>query len=201
MTNKFEIKKELEKVKYEGVESMTRKQVDEVEKNVQNAQLRFERNKDRLERINRVLIDSKAGIEHLSDKLIDIKLDDSPNIEISDDNIVECLKQIEKKSEMILKEIKGDDLYDEIMLRIKGLKIDKLNQDPLRKKIEYDVPSLEPTKNNVRVRIPENEDELSDVDINAETEAEINERMKIKVEAHLRYDRMAKNKLRKAKGN
>ena len=110
--------------------------------------------------------------------------------------------QIEKKCSNLLNEIKSDDLYDEVMARIKGLRFDKTKQEPMFKKIEYDVPSLEPTKNNVRVRIPEKEDDdLSDIDIDAEAEAEINERMKIKVEAHLRYDRMAKNKLKKGKGS
>lgn len=94
---KFEIKKKLERVKYEGVESMTRKQIDEVEKNVAEAQNRFERNKDKLERMKKIEIDSKAGIEHLNDKLIDFKLDDEPNIAITDETLVESLIQIEKK--------------------------------------------------------------------------------------------------------
>ena len=55
----------MDKVKYEGVESMTRKQIDEVEKSVAEAQTRFERNKEKLERIDKIIIDSKAGIEHL----------------------------------------------------------------------------------------------------------------------------------------
>jgi len=94
---KFEIKKKLDKVKYEGVESMTRKQIDEVEKNVAEAQGRYERNKDKLERINRIVIDSKAGIEHVSDRLLDLKLDDEPNIVVTEDTLVESLMQIEKK--------------------------------------------------------------------------------------------------------
>lgn len=86
------------------------------------------------------------------------------------------------------------------MMRIRGLRVDKESETPLYKKLEYDVPSLEQIKNNVRVRIPEKEeDDLSDIDPDAEAEAETNERMKIKVEAQLRYDRMAKNKMRKAK--
>ena len=199
---KYEIKRKLEKVKYEGVESMTRKQIDEVELNVGEAQRRLDRNKDIAERANKVIIDWKAGIEHLGDKIIDFKLDDEPNIAISDETLVESLMQIEKKCSNLLTEIKNDDLYDEVMARIKGLRFDKTKQEPMFKKIEYDVPSLEPTKNNVRVRIPEKEDDdLSDIDIDAEAEAEINERMKIKVEAHLRYDRMAKNKMKKGKGS
>jgi uncharacterized coiled-coil protein SlyX len=130
---KIEVRSDLNKIKYEGIESMTRKQIDEVETNVAEAQNRFERNKDKLERINKVLIDSKAGIEHLCDKLIDIKLDDSPNVAVADETLVEALMQIEKKSEFIYKEIKDDPMYDEVMGRICGLKLEKLNEDPLHK--------------------------------------------------------------------
>lgn len=65
MTRNSKSNKKLDKVKYEGVESMTRKQIDEVEKSVAEAQTRFERNKEKLERIDKIIIDSKAGIEHL----------------------------------------------------------------------------------------------------------------------------------------
>ena len=53
---------------------------------------------------------------------------------------------------------------------------------------------------NLRVRLPDkNDDEISDGEMDAEAEAEINERMKIKVEAMLRHDRMEKNRTRKIK--
>jgi len=35
----------LQKIKFESLEGMTRKQIDEVEKNLANAELKFERNK------------------------------------------------------------------------------------------------------------------------------------------------------------
>lgn len=65
-------------------------------------------------------------------------------------------------------------MYEEIMMRIQGLRIDKDSEAPLYKKLEYDFPVLENIKTNVRVRIPEKEkdDNLSDVDADAEAEAE-----------------------------
>ena len=117
----------------------------------------------------------------MSDKLIDIKLDDEPNVEVTDDTLIESLQQIEKKCIKIQNDIKDDELYDDVMARIKGLRVDKKEEQPLYNKLEYDVPSLEPIKNNVRVRIPDKEeDDLSDVDMDAEAEAETNERMKLK---------------------
>ena len=56
------------------------------------------------------------------------------------------------------------------------------------------------TDYNMRVKIPDKEKEdLSDVDLDALAEQEINDRMKIKVEAQLRYDRMQKNQNKKFK--
>jgi len=62
---RLELRSDVEKMRYEGLEGMTRKQIDEVEKNVNTAQFKFERNKDKLERINKSLVNAKAGIEHL----------------------------------------------------------------------------------------------------------------------------------------
>ena len=64
---KEQLKKDLQRIRFEGVESMTRKQIEEVEKEVILAEVKFERAKDKLERIN--LVSAKAGIEHLCEKL------------------------------------------------------------------------------------------------------------------------------------
>ena len=55
----------------------------------------------------------------------------------------------------------------------------------------------DPSVNNIRVKLPDkDDDDLSEADNEAEKEMEANERMKIKLEAQLRYDRMAKNKMK-----
>jgi DNA anti-recombination protein RmuC len=92
---KLELRSDVEKMRYEGLESMTRKQVDEVEKNVNSAQSKFDRNKEKLERINKVLVNSKAGIEHLCEKMNDIKLEGVPNVFVTDNTLVEALIQCE----------------------------------------------------------------------------------------------------------
>ena len=88
---KLELRSNVEKLRYEGLESMTRKQIDEVEKNVNQAQAKYDRNKEKLERINKVLVNAKAGIEHLSEKLNDIKLEGIPNVLVTDNTLVEAL--------------------------------------------------------------------------------------------------------------
>ena len=92
---KLELKSDVERMRYEGLEGMTRKQVDEVEKSVNAAQAKFDRNKEKLERINKVLVSAKAGIEHLCEKLNDIKLEGIPNVAVTDNTLVEALIQCE----------------------------------------------------------------------------------------------------------
>ena len=92
---KLEMRSDVEKMRYEGLESMTRKQVDEVEKNVNAAQAKYDRNKDKLERIEKTLINAKAGIEHLCEKLNEIKLQGVPNVLVSDNTLVEAMIQCE----------------------------------------------------------------------------------------------------------
>ena len=77
---KLDLKEDVEKMRYEGLESMTKKQVDEVNYNVKSAESKYDRNKEKLERINKVLVSAKAGIEHVSEKLNDIKLEGVPNV-------------------------------------------------------------------------------------------------------------------------
>ena len=41
--------------------------------------------------MRKVLVNSKAGVEHLCEKLADIKIEGSHNIEVNDDTLVEAL--------------------------------------------------------------------------------------------------------------
>lgn len=56
-------------MKYEGGEALTRKQVDEIENSVNNAINKCERTKLKFERVQKILVNVKAGIEHLYNKL------------------------------------------------------------------------------------------------------------------------------------
>ena len=63
------IKAELNSLKYEGGENMSRKQLDEIENNVNNVTNKCERAKLKYERVSKILVNAKAGIEHLVEKL------------------------------------------------------------------------------------------------------------------------------------
>lgn len=68
---KQELKQSVEELKYAGpvARSGGRKLVDGLEEDIVQASSRLEKAKARYERFNRTLIDVKAGIEHLQDKL------------------------------------------------------------------------------------------------------------------------------------
>ncbi|CDW80685.1 UNKNOWN [Stylonychia lemnae] len=209
---KLELRSEVEKMRYEGLEGMTRKQMDEVEKNVNSAQLKYNSNKEKLERINKILVNAKAGIEHLSEKLNDIKLEGVPNVVVTDNTLVEALIQCEQKLEFIFGLVRNDPLYEEAISKIRGLKKDDQELVPEAIGSRLISQSLmmtgfgnnngatlsqDPTANNIRVKLPDkDDDDLSEADNEVEKEMEANERMKIKLEAQLRYDRMAKNKMK-----
>ena len=70
LTNeKARIKAELNALKYEGGENMSRKQLDEIESNINSVSNKCERARLRYERVSKILVNAKAGIEHLADKL------------------------------------------------------------------------------------------------------------------------------------
>ena len=141
-----ELKLSLQKIKFESLEGMTRKQIDEVEKNLANAELKFERNKMQLERINKVLVSAKAGIEHLCEKLIELKLDGKiqPHSTL-DDALIVCEQKVTK----IMEELKDQPhLFKEIMAKVKSLRSTKKNQEPLKDK-DVDNVIVSNTKNNI----------------------------------------------------
>ena len=100
---------------------------------------------------------------------------------------------------------RNDPLFEEAMAKIRG-----------NAKKEDDVPEAigarlissslmatgaDPQAANIRVKLPDKDDEdLSEADNDAEKEMESNERMKIKLEAQLRYDKMVKNKIKSKPG-
>jgi coiled-coil domain-containing protein 151 len=90
-------KSKVEEIKYSGTGSLgSRRIVDEFESHLSEANAKCERNKQKYERVAKILINVKAGIEHLVDKLEIIKIEQPP-IMMSDDTVVDVLEQGEKK--------------------------------------------------------------------------------------------------------
>merc|ERR1711977_506642 len=74
-----------------------RQVVDDFETHLTEAANKCERNRGKFERMAKVLINVKAGVDHLADKLANIKLDREAPIEMSDETVEEVLSQCELK--------------------------------------------------------------------------------------------------------
>merc|ERR1740121_3224474 len=79
-----------------------RQAIDDFETHLSEATEKFDRNKAKFERMAKMLIDMKAGIYNLGEKLGPIKLDGEAQIEMSDETVEECLQQCELKISKLL---------------------------------------------------------------------------------------------------
>merc|ERR1712226_1428347 len=79
-----------------------RQAIDDFETHLGEATEKFDRNKSKFERMAKMLIDMKAGIDNLGEKLLPIKLDGEAQIEMSDETVEECLQQCELKISKLL---------------------------------------------------------------------------------------------------
>merc|ERR1719265_1484374 len=92
------LRAQVEDLKFSGGGNIARKQiVDDFETHLSEATGKFERNRGKYERIAMVLINMKAGINHIADKLKHVKLDGESPIEMSDETVEEVLSQCELK--------------------------------------------------------------------------------------------------------
>ena len=71
------VKDDLEKMKLEGLEAMTRKQVDDMESSLAQAEQKHGETKATHENLSRTVLDLQAGIEHLCSKLNEIHVQGS----------------------------------------------------------------------------------------------------------------------------
>jgi len=96
---------QLEEIRYSGPGHLdSRRIVDEFETHLTEAQHQCEQSRQRYERVARTLIDAKAGIEHLYDRLALYKAD-AHRLPMSDNTVVEILKQCESKLLLLTEEV------------------------------------------------------------------------------------------------
>lgn len=79
---KAQLKAKLEETKYSQSTGLgSRRIVDEFEQQLGEAKANVERNRLQYEKIAKILVDAKAGIEHLAEKLIDVPVDETEETE------------------------------------------------------------------------------------------------------------------------
>merc|ERR1719343_539878 len=95
------IRLQVEELKFCGTANR-RQAIDDHEARLAEATEKFERNRGKFERIAKMLIDMKAGIDHLGEKLTSIKLENETTLEMSDETVEEVLQQCELKVSKLL---------------------------------------------------------------------------------------------------
>ena len=150
------------------------------------------------------MINSQAGIQHLSNKLIDIKIDEDREFGvITDENIVAAIMQCQKKLKILYSQVKSDPTYEEAIQKIRGVRKDEevptnntlknapprpgsANRASVMRQTGYGMsfPKAEASMaSNIRVKLLQDgeDDDLSDNENDLDTDSY--ERAKIKKEA------------------
>jgi len=97
---KGQAKTRVEEMRYSGPGTFgSRRIVDEYEQKLGEANSRCEKNRKRYDKMARLLVNAKAGIEHLAERLEHVKLPEAAKLNMSDETVLEILTQCEQKLE------------------------------------------------------------------------------------------------------
>ena len=141
---------------------------------------KFERQRHKYERLAKVLVSVKAGIQHLAERLEGVQLDE-PTLVLSDDNMVEVLEQCEKRLEIVLEAIR---LEEEALVRDMG---------ELALKKTAELPAEPPVVNNMRVRDADGAEEApSEEEFEEDLEEEVVDREVLKKQSVSILDKATK---------
>jgi hypothetical protein len=106
---KADLKQEVDALRFSAGEALTRKQVDEIENEVSQVEQAYEKNWAKYDKLAKILLDMKAGSEHVCEKLEAVQ--DVPFIAVTEDNLNDVLRQCEASLSKIYKEVKRSEVY------------------------------------------------------------------------------------------
>ena len=150
---------------------------------------KLERQRHKHERLARVMIAVKAGVQHLAERLEGVKLEGQTPLVLTDDNMVEVLQQCEAKMRIVLEAIRQE---EEALVRDMG-------EAALAK--SHELPTEPPIVNNCRVRDGDAGDEApSEEEFEEDLEEEVVERDALKKQSNSMVDKATKKTKRKGKG-
>jgi len=184
---------QVEELKFSSGGNVGRRQViDDFESHLAEATEKFERNRGKHERMAKMLINAKAGIDHLAEKLGCIKLDGDVPIEMSDDTVEEVLQQCELK----LSKLMSLTHLDEPDSRNRALKFDE---------DRYEEKMLHKSQSDVRIKLNDQEQDADDDDddFDEEMDEDVWNRKHVKYNSEqiLEKDRTKNRKKAKKKKN
>eukprot|EP00002_Diphylleia_rotans_P019304 TRINITY_DN3737_c0_g2_i6.p1 TRINITY_DN3737_c0_g2~~TRINITY_DN3737_c0_g2_i6.p1 ORF type:complete len:574 (-),score=178.69 TRINITY_DN3737_c0_g2_i6:372-2093(-) len=187
---KAQMKAKVEEIKYSASGSLgSRRIVDEFETHLSEANVKCERNRQKYERIAKVLVNVKAGIEHLADRLESIRIDQPP-VAMSDETVVDVLTLCELKLAKVL---------ETVVAEVDPQASIGDAPSPKHLTVDSDLPQF-----NIRVKLPnvaEDGEEVGPEDSGDEDDDdEVLDRSQIKRDASNVLDRMNKKPKGKKKG-
>lgn len=197
---KVELKRIVDQMKYAAGENMSRKQVDEMDNKVSGSMVRQEKCKGKFERIVQILINVKAGVEHLSERLENIRIEGQGNIPVTDENIIEALEQCKAKLERVYAETKNSEIYQ--LFQQEHAKTSNQGDTAQRAATVLHAVSSHPqlssmaglldpgSSYNCRVRVThKDDDEFSEEGIEDDIDIDYSERERMKRETQLRTEK------------
>jgi len=139
---KTELSSRVEELKYSGKGQLgSRRIVDEFETHLAEAKSRCEKNRAKYERVARILIDVKAGVQHLAEKIGSAGKAPAQPVAVTDENVLNILKACDQKLQSLVEE---------------SVPVDS---------VEYDLPvQIELPSFNRRIKIPTEADDGEDAE-------------------------------------
>ena len=183
---KAQAKATVEEIKYSGTGSLgSRRIVDEFESHLSEASSKCERNKQKYERIAKILINVKSGVEHLADKLEPITVEQEAVV-MTDSTVVEVLAQCEAKLMRLMDSVEGDQPSQEQ---------DVQGQEKMMTSQEIEMPAY-----NIRIQIPHDaDDDSGDEDMEEDDQEDVPDRDQVKKYSSLMLEKANKKHKRQRK--
>jgi len=183
---------QVEELKFSSGGNVGRRQViDDFETHLTEATEKFERNRGKFERMAKMLINMKAGIGHLAEKLTIISLEggEAP-IEMSDETVEEVLQQCELKLSKLMSRTRDLDDPDG---RGRGVAMDD---------DRYEEKLLAKSSSDVRVKLTDQEQDADDDDDDFEEEMDedVWNRKHVKYNSEQIMEKQQTKNRKKAKG-
>merc|ERR1711966_553926 len=183
---KAQAKATVDEIKYSGTGSLgSRRIVDEFESHLSEASSKCERNKQKYERVAKILINVKSGVEHLADKLEPITVEQEAVV-MTDSTVVEVLAQCEAKLMRLMDSVEGDQPSQEQ---------DVQGQEKMMTSQEIEMPAY-----NIRIQIPHDaDDDSGDEDMEEDDQEDVPDRDQVKKYSSLMLEKANKKHKRQRK--
>jgi len=180
---KMHLQEKVARIKFTGGESEQREKEasEEEDKRKHKQQLRYQR-------LTSIMVEVKAGVQHLHDRLDGVKLEE-PTLPLTDENLADVLLQCEQRLRIVLDALRQE---EEAIARDMGEEVLKRNAG---------LPTEPPVLNNSRITYSrgDGEDAPSEEEFEEEFEEDVVERDQLKKQSNAIMDKATKKTKKRGK--